>query len=405
MALPLTGIRVLDLTMGIAGPTCGMVLADLGAEVLKIESDIRHDLRRIGARHGTGAWTAALNRNKLAITINLAKPEGAELLKRLSTVSDVLLEAYTPRVMEHFGLTAAVLLRLNPTLIYLSHSCYGQSGPYRSYVGTDGDAFAMSGLAEMSGHPEGPPVRTSGAGDSMSGMNAAMAVLMALYYRRRTGRGQHLDSPMREALLPFVGPALIDHPRNGHLPTRLGNDDATGRCAPHGVYSCAGKDQWIAITVDNDAIWQSFAEVLGGHPLVHDQRFATSSERWANRRHLNQLVQQWSQHRPVSECISTLIKAGVPVAAVRTADAVLSDTHLKARDYYRYFTGYDGLYGPYHRLPWRSPGWEDVHARTPAPTFAMHNDYVFRELLGVSQSEAADLVAKGVIQYKLGGSV
>jgi benzylsuccinate CoA-transferase BbsF subunit len=260
-ALPLTGVRVLDATNTYAGPTCARVLCDLGAEVIHVEAMQRWEtIRLVVMPENTvpeqywngGAYFQKRNLGKKSVTLNLQHQEGVTAFKRVAAHCDVVLESFAPRVMRGFGLDYEAIRALRPDVIYWSLSGYGQSGPQRDWIAFGMGLEPASGISQLTGYPGGPPLRSGiSLTDPLTGLGAAVAVLTALYYRRRTGRGQYIDLSEQEAALPLVAGALLDQQLNGRAPERRGNRSPFA--APQGVYPCTGDDEWIALTCHTDA--------------------------------------------------------------------------------------------------------------------------------------------------------
>lgn len=266
----LDGLRVVDLSMGWAGPLTAMLLADFGAEVIKIESIRRLDWWRSGSlfqaagerAHEKSPLFNGVNRNKYGITLDLYDSRAITLLKTLIAVSDVLVENFTPRVMENFGLTYPTVQAINPSLVMISMPGFGSTGPWRDYVGFGNTIESLSGISGLTGFPDGPPVLQSNAyGDPVSGIGGGIAVLMALVHRMRTGRGQHIELSHQETVVHHVSESLLDYAMNGRIQGRQGNRHPW--MAPHGVYACRGDDDWIAIAVTSDRSWEALCETMG----------------------------------------------------------------------------------------------------------------------------------------------
>ena len=253
----LGGIRVLDLTHAWAGPFATQLLADYGAEVIKIETCERPDMLRFSTwptdetrpdAYNRGGWFQYLGRNKLSLTLDLKQPQGHDLFKRLVAQSDVVIENFSARVMPHLGLDYAVLQAVNPRLIMISMPGYGTVGPYKDFVAFGEMIEPFAGLSELTGYPDRAPLRLAVAyPDPVAGFHAALATLLALRQRRQTGRGQHIHIPHREPITRMLGEAVLDYTVNGRTPRRIGNRHRAW--APHGCYPCRGPDRWITIAV------------------------------------------------------------------------------------------------------------------------------------------------------------
>ena len=288
-APPLAGVRVLDFSWVWAGPYATMLLAMMGAEVIKIESEGRMDLmRRVvvwplfepaprPVPINQGMIFNSINMSKLGATINLERPEGIELVKRLVAVSDVVLENMRPGIMDRLGLGYDALCRVNPRLVMLSSSARGATGPESQYAGYATVHHAVGGASYITGYPDGPPSTTLGDVDLMNATAAAYAVIAALYHREETGEGQYIDFSQCEGVSSTIGEVLLDYEMNGRSPGRMANADPF--LAPHNVYRCWGVDRWLAIAVETDEEFRALAQVIGRPELADDPRFAQAPAR------------------------------------------------------------------------------------------------------------------------------
>jgi len=403
-ALPLEGIRVTDLTQVWSGPYVTNLLANLGAEVIKIEA-----IQRLDPWRGGGAqmdeerywersplWNS-VNFDKLGITLNLSQPRGVEIFKKLVKISDVVAENYTPRVMKNFGLDYPVLREANPRIIMISLPGHGSSGPWKDYVGFAFSIEQMAGIPQLTGYPDGPPEMTGTAfSDTIVGVNGLTAVILALLFRRMTGKGQYIDLSQIEATTCLIGDAIIDYTINNRVQPRRGNRHPF--MAPHGYYRCKGDDRWVGIAVSSDEEWQRFGKAIGEPPWTKEDRFAACLSRWHNQDELDRLIEGWTIKLDHHEVMNTLQPAGVAAGAVLTSAELLIDPHLKERGTFqmvdRAVVG--AHYYPIPTAPMklsRSP----VRIRRPAPLVGEHNDYVLGELLGMSKVEIQSLVDEQII--------
>jgi len=403
--LPLAGIRVLDLTQVYAGPTCTRILADLGADVIKVEGLRRMDVVRnlvIADNDSSGDyWNHAgyfhfRNGGKRSVTLDFNDPQGVELVKRLAAHADVVAESFTPRVMEKHGIGYETLRRIKPDIIMISLSGYGQSGPWRDYAAYGMGLEPASGISSITGYRGGPPVRSGiSFTDPYTGVVGAGAVIAALIYRRRTGKGQYIDLSEHEAAIPVTGYALMDYVLNGRVAGRCGNRSPW--YAPQGCYPCAGDDDWVVITVRNDAEWLAFCDAAGHPEWARDPRFADLLGRMANHDELDALIASWTRGLDKREAMSRLQSAGVIAAAVLDPKEALLDPHLRARGFYDRIE--EPGVGPRpvpKQLGARFSAFETLSAR-PAPRLGEHNREVLQGLLGLSDEELAALEAQGVI--------
>jgi benzylsuccinate CoA-transferase BbsF subunit len=401
---PLAGVRVLDLTHAWAGPFATQLLADYGAEVIKIETCDRPDMLRFSTlpadearpdAYNRSGWFQYLGRNKLSLTLDLKRPQGQDLFTRLAAQSDVVIENFSARVMRSLGLEYVALQDINPRLIMISMPGYGTVGPYKDFVAFGEMIEPFAGLSELTGYPDRPPLRLAVAyPDPVAGFHAALATLLALRQRRQTGVGQHIHIPHREPITGMLGEAVLDYTVNGRTPRRIGNQHRAW--APHGCYPCAGRDSWIAMAVRNDAEWTALGRVLGEPEWTHDPRFANSLTRWKHADLLDQYLSETTPPWEAPTLATRLCAAGIPAGVVQTNQDLLSDAHLRTRQAFwtmmHRFTGTHPYPAPSTRLTGTPP-----RLTRPAPNLGEHNLELLTRLLGLSRAEIQDLEAKGVI--------
>ncbi len=402
-SLPLQGVRILDLSQVWAGPLASRLLADMGAEVIRVEACQRIDIARTsdlaenepGERPWERGHGSMHHRNKYGITLNLSHPHGVDIFKRLVRISDVVLENFSPRVMENFGLTYAVLREIKPDIIMLSMSAYGQTGPYRNYIGFGTSIEAVAGLCELAGYPDGPPTEVgSNLSDPPAGFYGAGAILVALHYRHKTGKGQYIDLSEAETAITLIGGQILDYTMNGRVQSRIGNRHPW--MAPHGVYPSRGDDQWVAIAVRSEEEWQSFCKAIGSPAWTADKRFADMLSRWQNQEELDRHIEDWTSNLDHYEVMHLLQEAGVPAAAVLTNKEVLFDQHVRERKAFEAVDHPETGRRPMPAMTFRmskTPG----SIRKPAPLLGENNEYILRELLGITEAEIAQLAAEQVI--------
>ncbi|HEY8491945.1 MAG TPA: CoA transferase [Dehalococcoidia bacterium] len=404
LRLPLEGIRILDLTMVWAGPFATRLLGDMGAEVIKVEAARAWDLLRILGLQpretpeiwNKSAYFAHNNRNKYACTLDLTHQRGRELLLRLVAASDVVIENYRADVLERLGLGYETLRSARPDIILVSMPAHGATGPEAGGIAYGTHVEQLSGLASLTGYPDDPQPYKSGIayGDPWAGTTAAAAVLAALLYRRRTGKGQRIEVAHREALTNVIGEYVLAYAMDGRQPPFLGNRHPLH--APHGVYPCAGDDQWVAVACESDEEFRRLCDAIGRPELAEDPRFATEAARLQHQDELDDAVRAWTSGRDHYQAMHQLQAAGVTAGAVLSVPEVHQDPHLRARGFWEPvahpgFATWD-VDGVAWRLS-RTP----AHIRLPAPRFGEHNDYVFRTLLGLSDEEIIALEREGVI--------
>jgi len=410
----LGGVRIIDLSQVFAGPYATKLLADMGAEVIRVECAARSGrggaLPRLrpggdfGAAFPNGdtgersynrfAYYNEVNRNKFATTIDLSKPRGVELFKRLVEISDVVVENFSPRVMRNFGLDYAVLKGINPKLIMISISAYGQDGPYRDYVSYGEGIEAMSGMSKLTVYTKGAPLKPGVAyADATAGLHAAFAIMAALRYRRVKGIGQYIDLSMREALTPLLGEVLMDYAMNNRIPEPLGNRH-TGM-APHGCYRAKGNGKWIVIAVSSEEEWRTLCRVMGNPQWSREERFAKVSGRLANQDELDKMIEDWTIGYDNIELAEMLQAHGIKAGAVLDAADLVNDPHLKERGFFEDVKHPEAGTHIMPGISWkmsRTPG----RIERPAPCFGEHNRYVFGELLGMSDEDIEELAQEGV---------
>lgn len=400
--LPLFGVRVLDLTMAWAGPYATRLLADMGAEVIKVESAGNWDVLRSLTIEPTvtphvydrAPFFNHNNRNKYGVSLDLSTERGRELFLRLAEISDVVIDNFRPEVMANLRLTPDVLHERNPKLIVASMPGNGGTGPESGFVLYGTNVEQLSGLAHLSGYADGPPQKTGiSYGDPLAGIAAAGAIALALWDRRRTGEGQTIEVPQRETMISVIGEYIVAHSQGRPEFSRRGNRHSS--MAPHGVYPAAGTDNWIAIACEDDSQFAAFCESIGRPDLAADARFADVASRFRNQGPLDEIIAAWTSEQNKDEAAATLQAAGVPASAVETMQDVFADPQLRARGFFEPVThphaGTWDIEGPHWRMS-ETPG----HIRIPPPSFAEHNHYVFGSLLGLSNEEVAALKAEGV---------
>jgi crotonobetainyl-CoA:carnitine CoA-transferase CaiB-like acyl-CoA transferase len=405
MPRPLDGIRVLDLTQVFAGPTCTRILSDLGAEVIRMEAPTRLDVTRslihVDNDGADVPWERALyftirNAGKKEIVVDLNQERGRELIRELVAKSDVVAESFTPRVMRAFELDYERLRQIKPDIIMISLSGYGQDGPYSDWSAYGMGLEPASGVAQLTGYPGGAPLRSGlSFTDPLSGFVGAGAVLAALHYRRRTGHGQYIDLSEQEAAIPLVGAALMDFAMNGRLPERIGNRSEWA--SPQGCYRCRGDDDWLVISIENDADWAKFCEATGHPEWNDDDRFADVLSRHANHDELDKLIEGWTCEHTHYEAFHLLQRAGVIAAPVLNGKEALLDPQVRARGHFDMVDQPHQGRRPVQRHLGAKFSEFEASAQGPAPTVGQHNREVLGGLLGLSDEELAALSEAGVI--------
>ena len=398
----LSGIRVADFTWAWAGPYATMLLALMGAEVIKIESMKRTDLARRSA-FTTGQKFIGLdqssvfndlNMNKLSVTLNLSHPRAAELALRIVSISDVAAQNMRPGVMDRLGLGYEELKKVKPDIIMLSSSACGTTGPQRNYIGYAPTFAAMGGVTEITGFPEGAPVPLTGAIDIRSATTSAFALLAALNYRQRTGKGVHIDLSSTESICVLAGDSLMDYTMNHRSPSRSGNRDAI--MSPHNCYRCKGEDMWVSIAVADDGEWADLCRAVGNPEWTQDERFATAYRRWQNQNELDPLIEKWTMNYTSYEVMEILQKAGVAAVPAFNGEQLFNDPHSREREWYMEIEhpviGRRIVINP----PWKLSE-TPATIETPSPLLGQHNDYVFGELLGMPKADISRLIEEKAI--------
>jgi crotonobetainyl-CoA:carnitine CoA-transferase CaiB-like acyl-CoA transferase len=405
---PLEGIRVIDLTKIVAGPNATRMLATMGAEVIRVEW---HDQRALDMLRGVGPRVPGgdadsvnrsglfnnINAGKYGITLNLNLPQGRDLLKRLIAKSVVLCENYSPGQMERWELGYETLRQINPGLIYLQITGMGKSGTYKDYLSVGPTAQALSGLTHMSGLPE--PMPPAGWGysylDHSTGYYGALQVLAALLQRRRTGRGCYLDLSQTEVGLLVSGTAVLEAQVTGTPTARHGNRMQAAAWAPHGAYPCRGTDEWIAIAVQTDVQWEAVVAEIGAPEWACDSRFQTAAGRKAQEDDLDRLLAEYTKTEDRYELMDRLQKRGVPAGVVqKSVDRCTRDAQLQARGYFVPLPQSEIGTWPIESFPAKFQNMRVHVGGLPgraAPCIGEDNEYVYREVLGLTSEEIAAL--------------
>jgi len=404
--MALEGITIADFGQAWAGPHFSRTLADMGARVIKIESRRRMDSVRglppwpTGSKPGpnNGGYYTWLNRNKLGVTIDLSAPQGPALAMEIIKISDALVENFSRGVMDKYGLDYASVKKVHPQIIYVAMAAFGSDGPYKDYVMYGRNQVYLSGLAHTTGHPDRPPHPINYSwGDPVAAQHAAFAMLSALYHRNRSGKGQYIELSQWESMISLTPENIMDYTLNKTVRTRRGNRH--DYMAPHNAYRCAGGDlKWVTIAVETDEEWQSLCNVMGNPDWAKDKRFADGLGRWENQGEMDAHIEEWTSQHTNYEITEMLQKAGVAAFPTLSIRGLTEDPHLNARDFFVEIEHPDAdMNGrKYDGLLWkmgRTPG----QIRHRSPFVGEHNNYVFGELLGMSQGEIDRLVEEKVL--------
>lgn len=398
---PLAGIKVLDISRVLAGPWCGQMLADMGADVIKVERPVAGD----DTRHWGPPWLAGTaesayylcaNRGKRSVTIDMAKPEGQALIKQLAARSDVLLENFKVGGLKKYGLDYASLKELNPALVYCSITGFGQESPYAHRAGYDFMIQAMGGIMSLTGKPDGEsgggPVKSGVAfTDIFTGLYAANAVLAALYQRRDTGIGCHIDMALMDVQVGVLANQALNYLTSGNVPQRLGN--AHPNIVPYQAFATA--DGHMIVAVGNDEQFRRFCEVLSLGHLAVDERFATNGARVNQRELLVPLLEAALVQRTTDEWLAALEGVGVPCGPINTLDRVFDDPHVKARGLKQTLPHAQAGQVNLVANPIRMNG-QTLSAPTAPPSLGEHTDSILDEI-GISAAQRQALHDAGII--------
>jgi crotonobetainyl-CoA:carnitine CoA-transferase CaiB-like acyl-CoA transferase len=389
------GIRVLDLTRVLAGPFCSMILGDMGAEVIKVEEPGKGDDTRGWPPFSGGEATyfLSVNRNKKSLTLNMKAPDGQAILRRLVAKADVLLENFRPGTMERLGFGYDALRKLNPRLIYCAISGFGESGPEASRPGYDLIVQGESGVMDLTGFADGPPVKVGNSvADLVSGMAAAHGVTLALLSRARTGKGQKVEIGMLDVMASLLTYQAGLYWNGGGRPARRGNQHPS--IVPYEVFQA--QDAYMTLGVANNSLFERMCRAIGREELAKDPRFDSEASRVANREVLVPLLNSIFSTRPASDWLKRLDEAGVPAGRIKTVAEVCDSEHLRARGMFVSLNhpkaGAVTAMGVPIRL-WDTPG----AAQAPAPLLGQHTDEILTGLLRIPRAKVDKLRADSVV--------
>ena len=420
------GIRVTDFSWFGAGPYVTRLLAAYGAEVIRIESNTRIDGMRWQAPRKPGVPETYnisgmfnnYNPGKLGITLNLNNPRGLEIAKKLISVSDIVLDNFIPGAMEKWGLIYEELVKIKPDIIVATMPVMGITGPYTFWRGFGTTIRTAAGIDYMTGNPDRPPIGTGMAAlpdFTCNPYHAATAILSALHYRNKTGKGQFIELAQLESTVCWTETAILDYTVNKHI--QMGMRNRLPNAAPHGVYRCLGEDRevdycampesepehkkkderWVAIAVFTEEEWRGFCSVIGNPPWTKDKKFANLKSRKKNEDELDRLVEEWTMKKSPEEVMMLMQQAGVAAGVVNDGeDLQTRDPQLKARGFYVYLEhpeagriAHDGLTFALSATP------GEIRR---APLLGEHNEYVYKEILGFSEEEVNQLITDGVLE-------
>jgi benzylsuccinate CoA-transferase BbsF subunit len=400
----LAGVKVVDFGWALAGSLTAKHLADHGAQVVRVESITRPDLTRFdrtvsmcsATNPDDKPWFTHFNTSKYSMALNLKHPRAREVVDRLFRWADVINTNFSPGTLSKLGFGYEYSKSIKPDIIMAESGVYGQTGPLAHQRGVDGSGAALSGYLDLTGWPDRGPVGSNlPYGDVVLPSFSATAIVAALDYKRRTGKGQYIDASMVEACIHQIIPALLDWEANRHLQTRNGNRIAYA--APHGVFPCQGDDRWCAIAVFTDGEWEAFCHAIGDPPWTKEPRFATLNSRKENEDVLEELVSEWTKQHSAQEVMQIMQAAGVLAGVVQTVQDLLeNDPQLKEREFlvplkHPVIGVFSHPTPPYKLLKTKA------QVRT-SPCLGEHTEYVCTQLLGMSHEEFADLGRDGVFR-------
>lgn len=386
-ALPLDGIRVVDLSHSWAAPHCGRLLADFGAEVIKVEYVRRLCLlrgaKKEGQAYNTHPGWLQVNRNKRSITLDLKNESDRQILKDLVRISDIVLENSRTGVLDKLGVGYQELKQVKNDLIMISMTAFGNTGPYASFAGYGAIMESVGGIQSLTAYDKGAKPSRVKELDVTNGIAGASAVMTALLHRQRTGEGQYIDlSQMETATHGLIGEHLLEYAMKGTQTLPLGNRHR--KHAPQGCYRCAGEDKWVTVTVRSDGEWQSLCEIMQRPEWLSDDRFATTKSRIENHDILDSLIEEWTKDRTNHEVMHLLQSCGIPAGAVLDVSELAGDMHLQKRNYFMKEESGSGRM--FMGMPFRLSK-ADARVVSHGPELGRDNEYVFCTLLGRPHSE------------------
>lgn len=394
---PLSDLRLIEMGTLLAGPFCGQLMGDFGAEVIKVEPPNQGDPMRVWGRekaHGQSLWWPVVARNKKSVTLNLREQEGQEIARDLIKTADFLLENFRPGTMERWGLSYDELYKINPGLIMIRVSGFGQTGPYSSRAGFGAVGEAMGGLRYVCGDPSTPPSRMGiSIGDSLAATFACIGGLTALHHRERTGEGQMVDSAIYEAVLNMMESLVTEYDKTGYIRERTGA--VLPNVAPSNIYPTKD-DGLILIAANQDTVFRRLTEAMGQPELAENERYATHSARGAVQQELDDLISAWTKTIDAAELGKLMDDNGIPSGKIYTTPDMLEDAHFQARE--AIATTVHPKFGELKmqnvapKLS-KTPG----SIRGPGPELGQHNDEIYGNVLNMSADRMAELADKGII--------
>ena len=398
---PLSNIRIADLTNVIAGPVATRILGHMGAEILKVELPWGRAIGNI-AMHGDDGEGRAynkvstfneVNRAKKSIAIDLTHATGKELFKEIVSVSDVVIQNYSPRVMGNLGLAYGDLRAVKPDVIMVSMPALGLEGPWSNYISFGPGTDALGGLSSITGYKDGQPHKPGNFyADHNSGFHVATGIMAALFRRYKTGEGQHLEIVLREATMSVIGEYFIEYQFTGKEPKRIGNDHPV--FFPHGIFRCKGDDSWIAISIESDHEWQTLCEVIESAELKNDKNLIEVSSRRLNREKIELEITGWTKSKSNKEAMNLMQTRGIRAGIVAKASDILSDAHVSERKYLDTVEHPDAGEYTSPGLPFKFTK-SSTNLGVRAPMFSEHSLPILSDLLARDTSTIDSLIEKG----------
>jgi benzylsuccinate CoA-transferase BbsF subunit len=401
--LPLKDLKVLELTRVIVGPGVARFLGSAGATVVHVESHKRLDFMRTSYPYkdnipgiNRAAYFNRYNPDKLGIGLDLTKPQGLALMKQLVTWADVFIESNVPGMIDKFGLDYENVRKINPGIIMMSTNQMGREGPLARYKGFGVQTAAIAGYHLITGYGDGNPIGPFGAYTDMVSIQWLLtALLAALDYRKRTGKGQYLDHSQLEAGVHFLAPAILQYTANKTTMTQAGNRETCA--APHRCYRCKGEDRWCAISVYTDDEWRAFCQVLGNPLWAQDSVFSTLMGRKENEEKLDSLVEEWTLQFSPEDVAEMMQNAGIAAGIVSNGKDLANNPQLIARNYFQKLNHTEIGPATFSNPPFKLSE-SSVEVRKAAPCLGEHTEYICRELLGLSDNEFIDILNSGALE-------
>jgi benzylsuccinate CoA-transferase BbsF subunit len=401
--LPLKDLKVLELARVIVGPGVARFLGNAGAAVVHVESQKRLDFMRTSYPYkdnkpgiNRAAYFNRYNPDKLGMSLDLSMPQGLELMKKLVTWSDVYIESNVPGMIDKFGLDYENVSKINPGIIMLSTSQMGREGPLARYKGFGVQTAAIAGYHLITGYGDGSPMGPFGAYTDMVSIQWLLtALLAALDYRKRTGKGQYIDHSQLEAGVHFLAPAVVQYTANGGKLLQAGNREACA--APHGCYRCKGDDRWCAISVYTDDEWRAFCQVLGNPVWAQDSVLSTLAGRKENEDKLDALTEEWTLQFSPEDVAEIMQQAGIAAGVVSNGEDLSKNPQLAARNFYPVLDHTEIGPATFSNPPFKLAE-SSVEVRKAAPCLGEHTEYICREILGLSDVEFIELLKSGALE-------